>query len=217
MIVEVLDPSARIDKGEALIDECATFAAPTVNATEASSVNAARSSVPVIVALSTVVGEVKVALYVPFVLSVTLPNVPAVVWRTTVPPLAARLFVFASFNCTVIVDVLEPFAAIDVGDAVIVEVVRLAAPAVPVAVNVTGEPVRLPDVAVNVFEPTVVPKVQLPTVAIPLASVVAVNSVPEPPPVATANVTLTPATTLLFASFTMTLGAVETADPAVAD
>ena len=92
-----------------------------------------------------------------------------------------------------------------------------AAPTVPVAVNVTGEPLRLPLVAVSVFDPTVVPNVQLPTVAMPLPFVVADNPVPEPPPVATVNVTLTPETGLLFASFIMTLGADATPVPTVAD
>ena len=72
-------------------------------------------------------------------------------------------------------------------------------------------------VAVNVLDPAVGPKVQLPTVAIPLALVVVESPVPDPPPVATANVTLTPETGLLLASFTITLGAVETAVPTVAD
>src|SRR5438105_3597531 len=47
-----------------------------------------------------------------------------------------------------------------------------AAPAVPVAVNVTGLPDKVPEVAVNVFEPAVALNVQLPTVATPLALVV---------------------------------------------
>ena len=93
----------------------------------------------------------------------------------------------------------------------------VAAPTVPVAVNVTGEPDSVPLVAVIVLEPTVVPSVQLPTAAMPLAFVVADKSVPEPPPVATANVTETPETAFPFTSLTMTLGAVPTADPAVAD
>ena len=92
----------------------------------------------------------------------------------------------------------------------------LAAPAVPVAVKVIGEPVNEPLVAVIVFDPAVVPKVQLPTVAIPLAFVVAVNIVPEPPPVATAKVTDTPDTGLFDASLTITLGAVLTDVPTVA-
>src|SRR5205085_9132150 len=44
-----------------------------------------------------------------------------------------------------------------------------AAPAVPVAVNVTGLPESDPDVAVKVFSPAVGLRVQLPTVATPLA------------------------------------------------
>jgi len=50
--------------------------------------------------------------------------------------------------------------------------IELATPAVPVAVNVTGLPARVPEVAVKVFAPAVLPRVQLPTVAIPLAFVV---------------------------------------------
>ena len=91
----------------------------------------------------------------------------------------------------------------------------MAVPAVPVALKVTG--VRDPVVAVNVFDPAVVPKVQLPTVAIPLPLVVALKPVPEPPPVATAKVTLTPLTGMSLASFTITLGAIDTGVPIGAD
>src|SRR4051812_6172629 len=87
-------------------------------------------------------------------------------------------------------------------------------PAVPVAVNVA---LREPAVAVSVFTPTVVPSVQLPAVAIPLAFVVAVSPVTDPAPVATANVTPTPATGLPFASLPSTAGLVATAVPTVAD
>ena len=48
----------------------------------------------------------------------------------------------------------------------------VAAPAVPVAVKVTGLPDKVPELAVNVFEPAVAPSVQLPTVAMPLPLVV---------------------------------------------
>ena len=92
-----------------------------------------------------------------------------------------------------------------------------AAPAVPVAVNVTGEPVRPLLVAVSVFVPAVVPRVQLPTVAMPAEFVVAEPPVTEPPPDATAKVTAIPETGLLFGSVTSTLGLVATAVPAVAD
>ncbi len=93
----------------------------------------------------------------------------------------------------------------------------VAAPAVPVAVKVTGEPERPLLVAVSVFVPAVVPRVQLPTVAMPEESVVAELPVIEPPPEATAKVTTTPDTGLLFASVTSTLGLVATAVPTVAD
>ena len=83
--------------------------------------------------------------------------------------------------------------------------------------KVTGEPLRDPLVAVSELEPAVVPSVQLPTVAMPLALVVADRLVAEPPPEATAKVTDTPLTTLLFTSLTMTLGAVATAVPTEAD
>ena len=58
-----------------------------------------------------------------------------------------------------------------------------AGPAMPAAVNV-ALPAEL--VAVNVLVPAVVPSVQLPTVATPLAFVVAVPPVIDPPPDATA-------------------------------
>ena len=63
--------------------------------------------------------------------------------------------------------------------------------------KVTGEPVRPALVAVRVLAPAVVPSVQLPTVAMPAALVVAEAPVTEPPPEATAKVTVTPATGLL--------------------
>jgi hypothetical protein len=88
----------------------------------------------------------------------------------------------------------------------------VAAPAVPVAVKVMGEPLRLPLAAVSVFAPAVVPKVQAGLVATPALSVVtALLEAIEPPPVATAKVTDTPLTALPCASVTFTDGAVATA------
>lgn len=92
----------------------------------------------------------------------------------------------------------------------------VAAPAVPVALNVTGLPVRPVAVAVKVLAPAVAPSVQEPTVAMPLALVIAAPPATLPPPDAAANVTLTPDTTLPFASLTITDGAIATALPAVA-
>jgi hypothetical protein len=92
----------------------------------------------------------------------------------------------------------------------------VAAPTVPVAVKVSGEPVNDPLVAVSVLLPGTGPRVQLPTVAMPLALVVALPPVILPPPVATAKVTGTPETGLFSVSRTRTLGAVVTAVPTVA-
>jgi hypothetical protein len=91
-------------------------------------------------------------------------------------------------------------------------VIAAGAPGVPVAVNVVVIEVEF-TVAESVFAPDVVPSVQLVSVAIPLAFVVAAPPTGEtlPPPEATANVTLTPAFGLLFASVTSTDGAVATA------
>ena len=76
--------------------------------------------------------------------------------------------------------------------------IELALPAVPVAVNVTGFPVRPGAVAVSVFVPALGPSVHDVTAAIPLPLVVtAVVGSTEPFPDATANVTATPATGLL--------------------
>jgi hypothetical protein len=82
--------------------------------------------------------------------------------------------------------------------------------------NVSGEPESPVAEAVMVFDPPVLPRIQLPTVAIPLASVVWLAPVSEPPPLATEKVTRTPLTTFLFASVTRTLGGMETAVAAAA-
>src|SRR5439155_6001226 len=95
--------------------------------------------------------------------------------------------------------------------------IELAAPAVPVAVNVTGLPVSPLDVAVSVFGPAVGPRVHEVMAAIPLAFVLTgAVGLTVPPPEATANVTRTPATEFPFASRTITDGSTATAVPAVA-
>ena len=97
----------------------------------------------------------------------------------------------------------------EVGCVVIANCV--AKPAVPVAVTVTGDPLKLPLVAVSVLAPDVVPKVQAGLVAMPALSVVtALVDANEPPPVATAKVTDTPLTALPCASVTFTDGAAVT-------
>jgi hypothetical protein len=98
----------------------------------------------------------------------------------------------------------------EVGCVVIANCV--ATPAVPVAVKVMGEPLRLPLVTVIVLAPAVAPKVQAGLIAIPALSLVtALLEAIEPPPVATAKVTDTPLTALPCASVTWTDGAVATA------
>src|SRR5206468_3507613 len=132
---------------------------------------------------------------------------------TATPPTG---FPFASFTITDGGDVTAVPAVADwlVG---LFAAIAAAAPAVPVAVKVTGLPVSDPDVAVRVLLPAVALSVQLPTVATPLALVVGRESVVEAIPGATANVTATCATGFPFASFTITDGGVLTAVPAAAD
>jgi hypothetical protein len=84
-------------------------------------------------------------------------------------------------------------------------------------VKVTGLPVSPEAVAVRALAPAVVPSVQLVTAAIPLPLVVTgLVGTTVPPPLATANVTLSPATGLPCVSVTSTAGATATAVPAVA-
>ena len=62
----------------------------------------------------------------PLPLSVTDESVPFVADNATVEPLVAILFPFESFSCTIMFEVLDPLATIEVGAAVITEVVVLA-------------------------------------------------------------------------------------------
>ncbi len=117
--------------------------------------------------------------------------------KLTVAPLTG--FPNPSFTVTVMVEALAPELAVIVfGAAATSDCPALGAPAVPVAVKVTGLPVSPVAVAVRVFVPAVVPRVQDVTAATPLALVVTgVVGVTVPPPDATAKVTETPATGLL--------------------
>src|SRR5439155_19682360 len=109
-----------------------------------------------------------------------------------------------------------PLCAVLEGGLVITS--RVAAPAVPVAVNVTGLPVRPEAVAVSVLVPAVELKVHEVAAAIPSVPVVTgVVGVTVPLPGATANVTATPDTGLPLASLTITEGGSVTAVPAGAD
>jgi hypothetical protein len=88
-------------------------------------------------------------------------------------------------------------------------------PAVPVALKVTGEPERPVEVAVTVLAPADVPSVRVEN-ALPSEPVVVLVTDREPPPVVTANVTLTPLTGLLLASFTITTNGLDNVVPEVA-
>src|SRR5205807_611344 len=94
----------------------------------------------------------------------------------------------------------------------------VAAPAVPVAVNVTGLPVSPVAVAVSVLVPAVGLRVHDVSAAMPSAPVLTgVVGVTAPPPAAGVNVTTTFATGFPLASFTITEGGGLTAVPAGAE
>ena len=146
------------------------------------------------------------------VVGVTVP-LPAAGVNVTATP--ATGFPFASFTITDGGDVTALPAVADWLVGLFAAIVA-AAPAVPVAVKVTGLPVSDPDVAVRVLLPAVALSVQLPTVATPLAFVVWLPPVTVPFPGATAKVTATPPTAFPFASLTITDGGEATAVPAPA-
>jgi hypothetical protein len=85
---------------------------------------------------------------------------PRSVARATVSPPLVKLLLLASFTCTVIVEVVMPSATIEVGAAVISEVVASAAPGVnvTVAVSVIATAFSVP---VIVAVPTVVAEVNV--------------------------------------------------------
>src|SRR2546422_230171 len=100
----------------------------------------------------------------------------------------------------------------------VVSTSRVAAPAVPVAVNVTGLPASPVAVAVAVFCPAVALKVHDVAAAIPSTPVATgVVGVTVPLPGLAAKVTATPETGLPLASRTITEGGGLTAVPAGAD
>jgi len=95
----------------------------------------------------------------------------------------------------------------------------LAAPAVPVAVKVTGLPVDTEAEAVTVLVPEVVPSVQLVRLAIPLELVFTMAGLlgrSVPPPAVREKVTAIPATPFPLTSVTFTDGGALTAVPTVA-
>src|SRR5207302_1837517 len=145
------------------------------------------------------------------------PPGPAAITAVTVVPLSLAELPFASWSWTTGCWAnATPFCALL--DGAVVSASFVAAPAVPVAVKVTGLPVRAPDVTVRVFRPAVALSVQLPTVAMPPAPVLraGVGVAARLPP---AGVTRAPppAPAPPFASFAITDGGDLTAVPAVAD
>jgi len=154
--------------------DCAADTAPAVTTTVVVCVIATASIVADTVFASAAVDDsVPVATPLAFVVPTGCISVfPAVGVAASVTVAPAIGFPFASRAVTVTVDVPLPATIGDV--AVTVDWVADTAPAVPIAVNVTGLPL-IPEpaaVAVRAFGPAMVESVQLPTVAIPLASVV---------------------------------------------
>ena len=140
--------------------------------------------------------------------------------RATAAPPLVRLVPPASLSCTAMVEVLVPFAVIEVGEAVMVDVAGEAVPAAAEAVKVTGLPLGTAAVAVTVLllVPAKGPSVQLAAVAIPeelVETVTGPAGTTIPLPAVTAKVTATPATGLELASATLTEGGAATAVPTI--
>jgi hypothetical protein len=120
---------------------------------------------------------VSVAEYEPSPLSATALSEPAVVDSVTVPPLEVRSFPFASFAWTVIVEVEDPSAVIDAGEAEIVVVEADTAPGENWTVGspvVIAEPAIVPD---TVAVPAVV---ELVSVAVYVPSLLSVSALSVP-------------------------------------
>ena len=103
-------------------------------------------------------------------------------------------------------------------DAIVAEigvtVIAATAPPRPVALKVTGDPDSPVEVAVTAFTPAVVPSVSV-VEAFPSDPVVPEAADTDPPPEATANVTLTPPTGFPLASFTIATKGLDRAVPTV--
>jgi hypothetical protein len=206
VIVDVVVPSEAIEVGLATTVDWAAATEPTLKVTEAVWVTVIESVVSVAV-------NVALPAWVDFVVNVATPLpfvVPETVTIVLVTPVDARVTVlletgleFASFNVTVIVDVVVPSAVIEVGLATTVDWAAVTAPAVKVteAVCVTVS-VSVLSVAVKVALPAAVPLVV--KVATPLPFVVpeTVTIVLDTP--VDARVTVFPETGLEFASFNVT-------------
>ena len=152
--------------------------------------------------------------------TVTVPTVVAPVFTDIVTAAVLPVTVLPTASRTVTTGWVVKAAPLAATAAEVVSANCVAAPGVPVAVKVKGEPLKLPLVAVSVLAPAVVLRVQAGLVAMPALSLVTVAGEPgeasEPPPLAAVKVTDTPLTALPCASVTFTDGAVVTAVPTVA-
>jgi hypothetical protein len=126
-MVDVLTPFAVILSGEATIVDLVTDGDPATKLTAAVAVAFTPPTENESVLVPVVAEDVSVALYVPLPISLTPEIVPRVRLMTTVsPPLVIRL-PLASKSVTVTVDVLVPFAVMEVGEATMVDLAAEAA------------------------------------------------------------------------------------------
>src|SRR2546430_17058351 len=156
---------------------------------------------------------VKLATPLPFVVAVSVPPSvppPVAIAAVTVTPAWLTALPLASRNCTTGCRAnATPLCAVADGAVLIVSCV--AAPAVAVALKLTGDPAP---VACTVCVPAVVPSVQV-VVAMPLPLLVDVVGLTDPLPVAGVHVTETPPTGLLNRSATRTESCVGKVVPTV--
>jgi len=136
VIVEVVEPSAGTEIGEAATVDCAADTTPAatkvtvavwVICTESVESVAVKTSAPVVVDLTVNVTTPEEELGPDAALMVGVPG-PDVCARVTVLPETGLPYV--SFSVTVIVEVVEPFAGTEVGEAATVDCAAATAPAV---------------------------------------------------------------------------------------
>jgi hypothetical protein len=160
VITLVDEPSAVSVVVAAVTVEVAALAASVTNCTDAVLLIGVPFSVALIVAVETIVDDVRVAVYVPLLLSTMVDNDPDVVVASIASPPVVRGFPNASRTSIVIVDVLVPSAVIFVGDAINVVCEALAAPGTNVTVSLSVM-VTPPTVPVMVDVPAVVEEVNV--------------------------------------------------------
>ena len=144
-----------------------------------------------------IANPVNVALPVASVVAVAglkLAAEPVLTFTVTTTPARATGFPRLSTSCTTGTGlIVTPLCALAGG--CVTMVILFATPAAPVALKVTGLPVRPVEVAVMVLVPTTLPSVQLVSDAIPLALVLTVaglDGLELPPPAVTVKTTATP-------------------------